>query len=236
MVVVLCLNYIKYLTIKLLLKNNNEELKKGNQMAQCLPLILLYFLNFWINECLVNFYREIFKESLNIKANYCQFIDFSSAFFYAYNFLILISLLLFSPYLWTQSLYILCCLLYEGFLTPAELDPLSRRLSAYEKRPPPEVQGKNRFKNSWSYFFISFFFLFIHVFLVSILAETYQVQQELLTHDIEVQCIDEIDEVFSIQPASSFAKILSKWVSSYIYHFSQMPYKKSIELFTSIIL
>lgn len=59
-------------------------------------------------------------------------------------------------------------------------------------------------------FFYKFFFLFIHVFLVSILAETYQVQQELLTHDIEVQCIDEIDEVFSIQPASSFAKILSK--------------------------
>ncbi|VDM29216.1 unnamed protein product [Toxocara canis] len=90
-----------------------------------------------------------------------------------------------TPYLWAQSLYIVCCLLYEGFLTPAELDPLSRRLSAYEKRPPCEVQ-------------------------VSILAETYEVQQELLTHGITVQNVGEIDEVFSIQPASSFAKILSR--------------------------
>lgn len=90
-----------------------------------------------------------------------------------------------TPYLWAQSLYIICCLLYDGFLTPAELDPLSRRLSAYEKRPPCEVQ-------------------------VSVLAETSEVQQELLTHGIVVQNVGEVEEVFSIQPASSFAKILSR--------------------------
>lgn len=90
-----------------------------------------------------------------------------------------------TPYLWAQSLYIICCLLYGGFLTPAELDPLSRRLSAYEKRPPCEVQ-------------------------VSILAENYEVQQDLLTHGIVVQSIGEVEEVFAIQPASSFAKILSR--------------------------
>uniref|UniRef100_A0A1I8EZH2 Phosphorylase b kinase regulatory subunit n=1 Tax=Wuchereria bancrofti TaxID=6293 RepID=A0A1I8EZH2_WUCBA len=64
------------------------------------------------------------------------------------------------PFLWAQALYIICCLLYDGFLTPAELDPLRRRLSAYEKHPPCEVQ-------------------------VSILAETYEVQQELLAQDIQ---------------------------------------------------
>ncbi|VDK28341.1 unnamed protein product [Gongylonema pulchrum] len=91
----------------------------------------------------------------------------------------------FRPFLWAQALYIICCLLYEGFLTPAELDPLSRRLAAYERRPPCEVQ-------------------------VAVLAETYEVQQELLSHGIDVQNIGEIDEVFSIHPASTFAKILSR--------------------------
>ncbi|VDO23274.1 unnamed protein product [Brugia timori] len=89
------------------------------------------------------------------------------------------------PFLWAQALYIICCLLYDGFLTPAELDPLRRRLSAYEKHPPCEVQ-------------------------VSILAETYEVQQELLAQDIQVQNISEIDELFCIQPPSVFARILSR--------------------------
>jgi phosphorylase kinase alpha/beta subunit len=26
-----------------------------------------------------------------------------------------------TPFMWAQSLYIICCLLHEGFLTPAEL-------------------------------------------------------------------------------------------------------------------
>ncbi|VDK81106.1 unnamed protein product, partial [Onchocerca ochengi] len=78
------------------------------------------------------------------------------------------------PFLWGQALYIICCLLHDGFLTPAELDPLRRRLSAYEKHPPCEVQ-------------------------VTILAETYEVQQELLAQGVHVQNISEIDEVFCIQ-------------------------------------
>jgi hypothetical protein len=45
------------------------------------------------------------------------------------------------PYLSAQSFYILAQLLMEGFLTPAELDPLSRRLCVVDKRPPTEVQG-----------------------------------------------------------------------------------------------
>lgn len=55
--------------------------------------------------------------------------------------------------------------------------------------------------------------MFIYVsLLVSVLAETSEVQQELLTHGIVVQNVGEVEEVFSIQPASSFAKILSRFV------------------------
>ncbi|VDN04441.1 unnamed protein product [Thelazia callipaeda] len=86
------------------------------------------------------------------------------------------------PFLWAQALYIVCCLLHDGFLTPAELDPLNRRLAAYEKHPPCEVQ-------------------------VSILAETVEVQEDLLAQGISVQNVNEID-VFSVQPASTFAQIL----------------------------
>lgn len=58
------------------------------------------------------------------------------------------------------------------------------------------------------------YFLFSTVyFLVSILAEDEEVQKELLSHEISVQQIAELDEVFSIQPASVFAKILSRCAS-----------------------
>uniref|UniRef100_A0A1I7XSK7 Phosphorylase b kinase regulatory subunit n=1 Tax=Heterorhabditis bacteriophora TaxID=37862 RepID=A0A1I7XSK7_HETBA len=95
-----------------------------------------------------------------------------------------------SPYLWAQSLYVICCLLYEGFLSPAELDPLSRRLSVYEKRPPCEVQ-------------------------VTILAETMEVQRELRANGILVQRIEEIDPVFIIQPASALAQMFTKYFLSF---------------------
>ncbi|CAJ0942792.1 unnamed protein product, partial [Mesorhabditis belari] len=89
------------------------------------------------------------------------------------------------PFLWAQSLYVIVSLLYEGFLAPAELDPLSRRLTTYEKRPPCEVQ-------------------------VSILAENGNVQRELRANGIIVQRVDEVDPVFSIQPASKLAELLEK--------------------------
>jgi phosphorylase kinase alpha/beta subunit len=46
-----------------------------------------------------------------------------------------------TPFIWAQSLYVICCLIYDGFLSPSEIDPLSRRLSGQEKRPSSEVQG-----------------------------------------------------------------------------------------------
>lgn len=44
------------------------------------------------------------------------------------------------PHMWGQSLYILGELLLHGFLSPGELDPLNRRLTA-EARPDIAVQG-----------------------------------------------------------------------------------------------
>ncbi|GMR41916.1 hypothetical protein PMAYCL1PPCAC_12111 [Pristionchus mayeri] len=90
-----------------------------------------------------------------------------------------------TPYLWAQSLYVICCLLYEGFLLPAELDPLSRRMAATERKAPCEVQ-------------------------VSILADSMEVQEELRVNGIYVQRVDELDEVFCVRPASALAATLAK--------------------------
>lgn len=45
-----------------------------------------------------------------------------------------------TPYMWAQSLYILGCLIEEGFIQAAEMDPLNRRLST-ERRPDTVVQS-----------------------------------------------------------------------------------------------
>uniref|UniRef100_A0A914USQ7 Phosphorylase b kinase regulatory subunit n=1 Tax=Plectus sambesii TaxID=2011161 RepID=A0A914USQ7_9BILA len=113
-----------------------------------------------------------------------------------------------SPHLWAQSMYILCSLVYEGFLSPAELDPLSRRLAVYEKRPPCEVQ-------------------------VVILAETFEVQQILRERDVRVQTIDEVDSVFSIQPASVFARILQRLGESEKMNLSGRPADRDVGLLST---
>lgn len=74
--------------------------------------------------------------------------------------------------------------------------------------------------------------MFIYaLLLVSVLAETSEVQQELLTHGIVVQNVGEVEEVFSIQPASSFAKILSRFV----FNASNGFFSFSINLILSIL-
>ncbi|VDM61159.1 unnamed protein product [Angiostrongylus costaricensis] len=113
-----------------------------------------------------------------------------------------------TPYLWAQSLYVICCLLYEGFLTPAELDPLSRRMSSQEKRPPCEVQ-------------------------VTILAQTKEVQRELLANGITVQCVDEIDPVFTILPASSLAEIHARIGQSKKLNLSGRPLDRDVGLLST---
>ena len=43
-----------------------------------------------------------------------------------------------------------------------------------------------------------------------LLAETADVKRELAESDIDIQLVSEIDPIFSIQPATVFAKILQK--------------------------
>ena len=44
------------------------------------------------------------------------------------------------PQMWGQSLYVLGCLIKEGYLVPGEVDPLNRRLTL-DVRPDIVVQG-----------------------------------------------------------------------------------------------
>uniref|UniRef100_A0AC34R2J9 Phosphorylase b kinase regulatory subunit n=1 Tax=Panagrolaimus sp. JU765 TaxID=591449 RepID=A0AC34R2J9_9BILA len=113
-----------------------------------------------------------------------------------------------TPFLWAQSLYIICSLLRNRFLTPAEIDPLSRRLSVHERRTPCEVQ-------------------------VVILAETTNVQYDLEQNDIEVQLLSEVDPVFSILPATSFAKILARVGASEKLKLSGRPMDRDIGLLST---
>ncbi|CAG0890432.1 unnamed protein product, partial [Cyprideis torosa] len=78
------------------------------------------------------------------------------------------------PHLWSQSLYVISCLLREGFIAPGELDPLNRRL-APEKKPDVVVQ-------------------------VVVLAEDANVQSQLRSHDIQVKTVDEVQSI-DVQPA-----------------------------------
>ncbi|KAM7424407.1 hypothetical protein PAMA_000652 [Pampus argenteus] len=70
------------------------------------------------------------------------------------------------PHMWGQSLYILSCLLAEGFLAPGEIDPLNRRFSTNFK---PDV-----------------------VVQVCVLAESEEIQELLNDHGIKVQMMSEV--------------------------------------------
>uniref|UniRef100_A0A0K0F7E7 Phosphorylase b kinase regulatory subunit n=1 Tax=Strongyloides venezuelensis TaxID=75913 RepID=A0A0K0F7E7_STRVS len=115
------------------------------------------------------------------------------------------------PFVWAQSLYIICLLLRENLITAPELDPLSRRLAITEKRPPSEVQ-------------------------VVILAETLDVKQQLAERDIEVQTLDEIDPIFTVQPASVFQKILGRFGECNKLQLTGRPEDRDIGLLTTSIL
>uniref|UniRef100_A0A672S3M4 Phosphorylase b kinase regulatory subunit n=1 Tax=Sinocyclocheilus grahami TaxID=75366 RepID=A0A672S3M4_SINGR len=73
------------------------------------------------------------------------------------------------PHMWGQSLYILACLLAEGFLAPGEIDPLNRRFSK-EFKPDVVVQ-------------------------VSVVAESVQIQQLLRDQGIEVQTVSDVSPI-----------------------------------------
>ncbi|CAG0913697.1 unnamed protein product [Notodromas monacha] len=78
------------------------------------------------------------------------------------------------PYMWAQSLYIVACLLKDGFVAIGELDPLNRRLGS-EKKPDVVVQ-------------------------VVILAEEQSIQDKLKAMDIQVQTVADVQPI-EIQPA-----------------------------------
>uniref|UniRef100_A0A8C9TGR7 Phosphorylase b kinase regulatory subunit n=1 Tax=Scleropages formosus TaxID=113540 RepID=A0A8C9TGR7_SCLFO len=84
------------------------------------------------------------------------------------------------PHMWGQSLYILGCLLAEGFLAPGEVDPLNRRFATCFK---PDV-----------------------VVQVCVVAETAKIQELLRDSGIDVQTVSEVLPI-RIMPARILSHI-----------------------------
>ncbi|XP_077778597.1 phosphorylase b kinase regulatory subunit alpha, skeletal muscle isoform-like isoform X3 [Podarcis muralis] len=87
------------------------------------------------------------------------------------------------PLMWGQSLYILGCLLSEGFLAPGEIDPLNRRFSTV---PKPDV-----------------------VVQVCILAETEGIQSALRKEGIETETVSGVCPI-RVQPARILSHIYAR--------------------------
>uniref|UniRef100_A0A8C6XZL3 Phosphorylase b kinase regulatory subunit n=1 Tax=Naja naja TaxID=35670 RepID=A0A8C6XZL3_NAJNA len=87
------------------------------------------------------------------------------------------------PLMWAQSLYILGCLMAEGFLAPGEIDPLNRRFSTVPK-PVVVVQ-------------------------VCLLAETEAIQAILREEGILVETVAEVHPI-RIQPARILSYIYAR--------------------------
>uniref|UniRef100_A0A8C3K1Q0 Phosphorylase b kinase regulatory subunit n=1 Tax=Calidris pygmaea TaxID=425635 RepID=A0A8C3K1Q0_9CHAR len=87
------------------------------------------------------------------------------------------------PLMWGQSLYILGCLMAEGFLAPGEIDPLNRRFATV---PKPDV-----------------------VVQVCILAETEGIKAVLRKEDIEVETVAEVYPI-RVQPARILSHIYAR--------------------------
>ncbi|XP_010140898.1 PREDICTED: phosphorylase b kinase regulatory subunit alpha, skeletal muscle isoform [Buceros rhinoceros silvestris] len=87
------------------------------------------------------------------------------------------------PLMWGQSLYILGCLMAEGFLAPGEIDPLNRRFATV---PKPDV-----------------------VVQVCILAETEGIKAVLRKEDIDVETVAEVYPI-RVQPARILSHIYAR--------------------------
>ncbi|XP_030066084.1 LOW QUALITY PROTEIN: phosphorylase b kinase regulatory subunit alpha, skeletal muscle isoform [Microcaecilia unicolor] len=110
------------------------------------------------------------------------------------------------PHLWGQSLYILGCLLAEGFLAPGEIDPLNRRFSTV---PKPDV-----------------------VVQVSILAETDEIKAILKKHGIEVETVADVYPI-RVQPARILSHIYARLGRNKRMCLSGRPYRHMGVLGTS---
>uniref|UniRef100_A0A8C1A7D2 Phosphorylase b kinase regulatory subunit n=1 Tax=Cyprinus carpio carpio TaxID=630221 RepID=A0A8C1A7D2_CYPCA len=102
------------------------------------------------------------------------------------------------PHMWGQSLYILGCLLAEGFLAPGEIDPLNRRFSK-EFKPDVVVQ-------------------------VSVVAESVQIQQLVRDQGIEVQTVSDVSPI-RVMPARILSHIYVKLGNCKKLNLSGRPYR-----------
>lgn len=102
------------------------------------------------------------------------------------------------PHMWGQSLYILGCLLAEGFLAPGEIDPLNRRFSTNFK---PDV-----------------------VVQVCVLAESDEIQELLSDHGIKVQKMSEVQPI-RVMPARILSHIYVRLGNNTKLNLSGRPYR-----------
>ncbi|KAH0630747.1 hypothetical protein JD844_003930 [Phrynosoma platyrhinos] len=110
------------------------------------------------------------------------------------------------PLMWGQSLYILGCLMAEGFLAPGEIDPLNRRLATV---PKPDV-----------------------VVQVCILAETEAIKALLRKEDIEVQTVADVYPI-QVQPARILSHIYARLGRNKRMNLSGRPFRQMGVLGTS---
>ncbi|XP_053328849.1 phosphorylase b kinase regulatory subunit alpha, skeletal muscle isoform isoform X6 [Spea bombifrons] len=110
------------------------------------------------------------------------------------------------PHMWGQSLYILGCLMSEGFLAPGEIDPLNRRFSTV---PKPDV-----------------------VVQVTVLAETEEIQAILKNNGIEVETVAGVYPI-RVQPARILSHIYARLGRNRKMNLSGRPYRNMGVLGTS---
>ncbi|XP_075691748.1 phosphorylase b kinase regulatory subunit alpha, skeletal muscle isoform isoform X2 [Rhinoderma darwinii] len=110
------------------------------------------------------------------------------------------------PHMWGQSLYILGCLMSEGFLAPGEIDPLNRRFSTV---PKPDV-----------------------VVQVCILAETKEICEILQKHGFEVETFAGVNPI-RVQPARILSHIYARLGRNKKMKLTGRPYRNMGVLGTS---
>ncbi|KAG8554136.1 hypothetical protein GDO81_003682 [Engystomops pustulosus] len=110
------------------------------------------------------------------------------------------------PHMWGQSLYILGCLMSEGFLAPGEIDPLNRRFSTV---PKPDV-----------------------VVQVCILAETEDIQKILQRNGMEVETVAGVNPI-RVQPARILSHIYARLGRNKKMKLTGRPYRNMGVLGTS---
>ncbi|XP_068455518.1 phosphorylase b kinase regulatory subunit alpha, liver isoform isoform X3 [Clinocottus analis] len=102
------------------------------------------------------------------------------------------------PHMWGQSLYILGCLLAEGFLAPGEIDPLNRRFSTNFK---PDV-----------------------VVQVCVVAESEAIKELLMDHGVQVQTMSEVRPI-RVMPARILSHVYARLGNCRKLSLSGRPYR-----------